>query len=125
MMDEPLSQEAQERVDFCLSKCGVGYCRYMTTARQTGDHPCIEYICTFCKSKDDPIAACKFCKGDATAQKPKVEMAPDVNDLPEDRKPGCFGAFGKGRWQLLRDCKSSTGRGCPWEPRCRQSQTDY
>ena len=43
--------------------------------------------------------------------------------LIEENKPGCFGAIGKGRFQETRDCRN--GKGCPWEPRCRQSQEDY
>ena len=44
---------------------------------------------------------------------------PELND---DSKPGCFGAFGKGKFAHLRDCAQGY---CHWEPRCKQSQEDY
>lgn len=40
----------------------------------------------------------------------------------EYNKPGCFGAFGKGKFAHLRDCAKGY---CQWEPRCKQSQEDY
>ena len=43
-------------------------------------------------------------------------------ELNEDNKPGCFGAFGKGKFAHLRDCAQGY---CHWEPRCKQSQEDY
>jgi len=57
-------QIAQDGADFCIGKCGEGYCNAMTTKRKPGDYPCIEYICFFCKRKSAEDNNCKFCKGD-------------------------------------------------------------
>jgi hypothetical protein len=43
-------------------------------------------------------------------------------ELNDDNKPGCFGAFGKGRFSHLRDCANGF---CRWESRCKQSREDY
>jgi hypothetical protein len=50
-------------------------------------------------------------------EQPKEQQQPK-----EYNKPGCFGAFGKGKFAHLRDCAKGY---CQWEPRCKQSQEDY
>jgi len=47
----------EEKVSFCLSKCGEWYCSYM---RGEGGFPCIEYICTFCEQGADE-RHCEWC----------------------------------------------------------------
>lgn len=46
---------------------------------------------------------------------PIIGMNPDINNLPEELKPGCFGAFG------LPSCNIP---GCLWFARCKQSRED-
>jgi len=54
----------EDLVDFCISKCGCGYCNYMTQRRSQGDWPCVELICSDCRSRGEPTEAmCKFCRG--------------------------------------------------------------
>jgi hypothetical protein len=60
VLDEKFAQEA---ADFCIGKCGEGYCNAMTTRRKPGDYPCIEFVCAFCTKKTD--ANCKWCKNGA------------------------------------------------------------
>ena len=51
----------EESVDFCISKCGCGYCLYMRSADKQGKgFPCVEYICASCKLTEEK---CNFCKG--------------------------------------------------------------
>jgi len=51
----------EESADFCISKCGCGYCLYMTSVDKKGlGFPCIEYICASCKLTEEK---CNFCKG--------------------------------------------------------------
>ena len=48
---------------------------------------------------------------------------PAQQELNDNEKPGCFGAFGKkGKFARLRDCANGF---CQWESRCKQSQEDY
>jgi hypothetical protein len=54
----------EEAVDFCIPKCGEGYCHYMNGKEPKG-WPCLEFICYDCEltfGKVDPNH-CKFCKG--------------------------------------------------------------
>lgn len=51
----------EEMVNFCLSKCGGGYCSYMTD--KVG-FPCLEFVCAFCAHSDED-EYCKFCRGEA------------------------------------------------------------
>lgn len=50
--------ELEQRIDFCLFKCGEGYYRWRIE-RKENTYPCIEYICTFCNHKEH---SCTFCK---------------------------------------------------------------
>jgi hypothetical protein len=45
-----------ERAEFCISKCGEGYCSAMSGR---GGYPCIEFICASCDHCDD--ISCAFC----------------------------------------------------------------
>lgn len=56
----PTRQENEEKIDFCLSKCGDGYCPAMKG--QPG-YPCIEFVCEFCTKQHDEDY-CRFCKGE-------------------------------------------------------------
>ena len=49
----------EESADFCISKCGCGYCGYMSGIRDGTTFPCVEYICTSCHK---PKEFCNFCK---------------------------------------------------------------
>jgi hypothetical protein len=60
-MSEEERTNAEEKIDFCLSKCGDGYCPAMKG--QSG-YPCLEFICEFCtKPGHSDIKYCRFCKG--------------------------------------------------------------
>lgn len=48
-----------EWADFCISKCGEGYCDW---GKGEGGYPCLEFQCAFCKKKS--VENCKFCKGE-------------------------------------------------------------
>ncbi len=58
---ETIYNEVVDQVNFCLTKCGEGYCNAVSGKEPRG-YPCIEYICTFCKFKNPDY--CKFCKGE-------------------------------------------------------------
>ncbi len=47
-----------EWVDFCIAKCGEGYCDW---GCGKASYPCLEFQCRFCKTKT--VENCKFCKG--------------------------------------------------------------
>lgn len=55
---------AEAEVDFCIGKCGEGYCTFMTPKRSKGDFPCLEYICFMCKLTERAGHSCSFCKGE-------------------------------------------------------------
>jgi hypothetical protein len=62
----------EQKINFCLSKCGDGYCGYMKIGPDgvRDGYPCVEYVCTFCEKLDpsEPDEAeryCKFCKGES------------------------------------------------------------
>ncbi len=46
----------EDKIYFCLSKCGDDYCEYM---RNRNGYPCIEFICKFCNHPH----GCDFCRG--------------------------------------------------------------
>lgn len=50
---------SEKWIDFCIAKCGEGYCTYM---HGEGGMPCIEVICAFCHHASPSY--CKFCRGE-------------------------------------------------------------
>jgi len=62
-----ISEDEQEkRINFCLHKCGDGYCPCM---KGKGGYPCVEFICEFCPKVIGMIDVekqryCKFCSGE-------------------------------------------------------------
>jgi hypothetical protein len=56
-------EKLEATVDFCIGKCGEGYCSAMTGK---GGYPCLEYICFTCDLKEEQKVGedkCAFCRG--------------------------------------------------------------
>jgi hypothetical protein len=53
-----MTMTSEESIEFCISKCGCGYCPAMT---KNQGYPCLEFICAFCKTESPEN--CAFCKG--------------------------------------------------------------
>ncbi len=65
-MQAQIKKPNEDGINFCLTKCGSGYCPAMSGR---GGFPCLEYICAFCTKivgMEDPMKTnyCKFCKGE-------------------------------------------------------------
>jgi hypothetical protein len=60
----------EEAVDFCIPKCGCGYCHYMNGKEPKG-WPCLEFICADCQLTFGirSVEECKFCMGGINASR--------------------------------------------------------
>lgn len=62
MGEQALAERKKKReavVDFCISKCGEGYCPAM---KGQDGYPCLGFICAFCEKPHDE-KYCQFCRG--------------------------------------------------------------